>query len=140
MPEWLGIHYLRVKSTLGIYNPDPDAQGYFGLYHSVYSDPIKLTILDPCRNSTVNLIEPLITEIAVPVGKSKQAQVLAGPTDSMSVFYGNGYDRCGPMIYDLIFVDGVSFDVDLFDQKLSPVRPTNADILEWELSSEMTGT
>ena len=81
----------------------------------MYSDPIKLTILDPCRNSTVNSLEPLITEFAVPEGRGKETQLFDGPTDSMSVIYGNGYDRCGPFTYNFRDLEGVPFDFELFD-------------------------
>lgn len=94
--------------------------------------------MDPCRNSTVNLIEPLITEFAVPQGRAKKAQLFDGPTDSIGLFYGNGYDRCGPLKYDFTYheVEGGVFDMDLFTETVGNKRPSSFDILEWELTSE----
>ena len=70
MVNWLGIHYLRIKNTLGTFDPSPTAKGNNGLYETTYSETIRLVILDPCRNSTVNEDQGLsLTEINVPSGK-----------------------------------------------------------------------
>lgn len=52
--DWVGTHHLRIKNTLGTFNNATDARGKNGLYKTVYSETIRLLILDPCRNSTVN--------------------------------------------------------------------------------------
>ena len=71
LQSWLGIHTLRIKSTLGSFNSSPTAKGVNGLYNSGYSKQVELTILDPCRNSTVNADFGLnITNMAVPEGKN----------------------------------------------------------------------
>ena len=62
---------MRLKSTLGSYDPSPTAKGVNGMYKTVYSKEVKLTIIDPCRNSTVN--EDLgvkIADMVVPEGKN----------------------------------------------------------------------
>ena len=69
MFSWLGTHTLRLKSTLGTPDASPGARGDAGLYNHVYSQPVELTILNPCLNSTVNEDGQLqINEINVPIG------------------------------------------------------------------------
>ena len=67
-----------------------------GLFNSVYSNEIEVTIRASCVNSLVNgdvgLKEILLS---VPSGLSHEVITLKGPTDSDSVAYGNGYDICG---------------------------------------------
>ena len=113
--SWLGIHNLRIKSTLGSYNSTLTAKGVNGMYESVNSKTVKLTILDPCRNSTVNGDLGLnITNMAVPEGTNKLMDVYLGPKNSISVIYGNGYDRCGPLKYSFLSLDGKQFNLDVF--------------------------
>ena len=115
LQSWLGIHTLRIKSTLGSYNSSPTAKGVNGMYKSVNSKEVKLTILEPCRNSTVNGDLGLnITNMAVPEGKNKLMDVYLGPKNSISVIYGNGYDRCGPLKYSFLSLDGKQFNLDVF--------------------------
>ena len=92
------------------------ARGAGGLYETVYSSDVELTILNPCRNTTVNDDTGLvITEVNVPVGKTELLLSYKGPSDSMSVLYGNGYDKCGPMRYTYLnFNGGGEFTLDVF--------------------------
>ena len=129
MPSWVGTHRLRVKGTLGSYSALPDAKGVNGLYQTVYSAPIELTVLDPCRNSTLRSIDPLVTELAVPEGKGLIKQLINGPTDSISETYGNGYDKCGPRSYRFKGLDGQPFVFGLFSTTLL-AQESAADILE----------
>ena len=85
------------------------------MYKSVYSKEVKLTILDPCRNSTVNADLGLkIIDMDVPEGRGLLKDTYVGPKNSMSVIYGNGYDRCGPLKYSFLTLDGNKFDLDVF--------------------------
>ena len=61
-----------------------------------------LTVVDPCLNSIVNG-DLGITEYLVSVseGLDEEDVLLSGPTDSISVQYGNGYDICGDLAYTL---------------------------------------
>ena len=56
-----------------------------GLFKSVYSDPIKVTIRDSCTSSVVNG-DGAISEIQLSVtsGLSHEVITLDGPTDSVS--------------------------------------------------------
>ena len=40
--------------------------------------------------------------------------VYLGPKNSISVIYGNGYDRCGPLKYSFLSLDGKQFNLDVF--------------------------
>ena len=44
--------------------------------------------------------------MSVPVGKAVLEIAYSGPTDSTSVLYGNGYDKCGPLRYRYEDLDG----------------------------------
>ena len=91
------------------------------MYKSVYSKEVKLTILDPCRNSTVNEDLGLnITDMAVPDGKDKLRNIYLGPKNSVSVIYGNGYDRCGPLKYSLLSLDGKKLNLNVFSLDVAP--------------------
>ena len=52
--SWLGIHPFRLKCTNGIYSAAAGSRGTNGLFTTVYSTQIDVTILDPCRSSVVN--------------------------------------------------------------------------------------
>ena len=61
-----------------------------------------MTILNPCVNSIVNADNGLIlTDLEVPIGQTLISLDFNGPTDSASVTYGNGYDKCGPLTYQI---------------------------------------
>ena len=110
--DWLGTHYYRIKSTLGTYDPDPNSRGNNGLYGTVYSDPVPVTIINPCMNSTVNSDEGmLVEEIFVPINKTEWDWTYEGPTNSMSLIYGNGYDKCGPLKYSFLDDAGLPFSL-----------------------------
>ena len=82
---------------------------------SVYSKPATLTLLNPCYNSTVNLDQSLkLSDLNVPMGLSVFELAYKGPTDSMSALYGNGYDKCGALIYEYLSPDGTPFNSPLF--------------------------
>ena len=50
----------------------------------------------------------------VPEGRGLLKDTYVGPKNSMSVIYGNGYDRCGPLKYSFLTLDGNKFDLDVF--------------------------
>jgi len=52
--QWLGTHPFRLKCTNGSANTSATARGNAGLFNSVYSPQINLTLLDPCLRSVVN--------------------------------------------------------------------------------------
>ena len=103
---WLGTHTFRLRSTLGRYDPSPDARGQYGFFETIFSDPILLTINDPCLFSIVNADGALsITDVKVPDGKTSLYLTYKGPTDSISATYGNGYDKCGSLTYKYLHPD-----------------------------------
>ena len=98
--SWLGTHVMQIKSTNGLKSSDPNARGNSGQFNSILSQPIVITIVDPCKNSVVNADGGLqVNNLSVPLGSESQSLSYAGPTDSISVKYGNGYDKCGELTY-----------------------------------------
>lgn len=100
--KWLGTHTLIVRGTNGMEDSSADARGDSGLFASVDSVPLLITITDPCIDSTVNSLNKFeIDEVfRVPLGSFKKDLANEGPSDSVSLTYGNGYDICGPLSYD----------------------------------------
>ena len=104
--DWLGTHYYRIKSTLGTPDPSPIARGNAGLYSTVYSDPVPVTVVNPCRNSTVNLDEEFfIKNLHVPINTEMLWERYSDPTDFISDHYGNGHNRCGDRQYAFLNED-----------------------------------
>ena len=59
-----------------------------------------------------------MTDLAVPLGQFKEEVSYVGPTDSTSVTYGNGYDRCGNLEYSFLDENGLEvFDLAVFSQE-----------------------
>ena len=52
--------------------------------------------------------------MVVPEGSSDLKNDYIGPTNSISVIYGNGYDRCGPLKYTFLSLDGSDINFDVF--------------------------
>lgn len=71
-----------------------------GLFNSVYSQPIELVILDPCMNSEVN--QAFISTMFMPSGQTLLSTQISGPSDSASLEYGNGFDKCGLLNYSVV--------------------------------------
>ena len=55
-----------------------------------------------------------IDALTVPEGLELLELIYLGPTDSMSVIYGNGFDKCGPLRYSYIDLDGANFTLPVF--------------------------
>lgn len=63
-----------------------------------------------------------------------------GPTNSMSVIYGNGYDKCGPLRYSYFQLGGTNdFSISVF-QTDTILNVGYADDFSMNLASERTGT
>ena len=61
---------------------------------------MKIEIVNPCIHTVVNADKGLVLEsVRVPIQQSSFTLNLPGPTDSISVRYGNGYDKCGELTY-----------------------------------------
>jgi hypothetical protein len=95
-------HPMHLKCTNGVYDASLMARGVNGLFTSVYSSQIDVTIIDPCLTSVVNGDNAIgHIQLSVASGLSYEDIALSGPTDSASVTYGNGYDICGDLEYNL---------------------------------------
>ena len=107
---WLGTHQFAIKSTNGKLDTSPTARGNSGLFSSVISDVLTITIVNPCLRSIVNADGGLAVEnLFVPINESLLDVTYDGPTDSISVIYGNGYDKCGNLKYEWLDPSGVPF-------------------------------
>ena len=58
--------------------------------------------------------------------------VYNGPTDSVSVVYGNGFNKCGDFEYAMTDKDGVGLSLDMFTLETTYVDG-EADILSFNL-------
>ena len=98
--SWLGAHTIYIKSTNGAKDLSVTARGDQGLFRSVSSQTLVINIINPCLTSVVNGDGNLILEdMVVPNGQTLLDLTYNGPTDSASVTYGNGYDKCGNLTY-----------------------------------------
>lgn len=96
--SWLGTHRVIIKATLGTKDLSATARGVEGLFLSVLSTELEIQIINPCLTTVVNGDSGLeIDDLVVPGGQDVLDLVYAGPTDSTSVTYGNGYDKCGDL-------------------------------------------
>lgn len=69
-----------------------------------------MLVLDPCDTTFINKDGSfkLPAQISVQEGNEKLKLVVNGPTDSISEVYApSKFDFCGPMSYDLVFLDGL---------------------------------
>ena len=57
----------------------------------------------------------------------------------MSVLYGNGYDRCGPLSYAYLGLDGQTLSLDVFGQTTDK-KLHSFDEISMSLTSYKTGT
>ena len=84
-------------------------------------------------NSVVNGDGGIVEyRVQVSPGMKKQTLTLPGPTDSISVLRGNGYNRCGDLEYTLF---GQNSYTDAFMKLTTTVNSGLADTLEFELES-----
>ena len=139
--DWLGTHYFRIRSTLGTPNSSPIARGKAGLYKTIYSDEVPVTVVNPCRNSTVNMDgEFFVENLFVPINTERLWDRLAGPTDHISDVYGNGYNRCGNRAYQFLTENRSEvFDLDLFSFEVKHSTTGIAGELNMFLDSYETG-
>jgi len=138
--SWLGTHTMLIKSTNGVLNTAETARGDQGLFRWVLSDPIEITIVNPCLRSVVNDDEGLVVDdLAVPGGQTLIALNYTGPTDSISVTYGNGYDKCGNLTYEWFDKRGELFVNPYFSSNFT-IADRVADHIFQNLTSTATGT
>ena len=76
---------------------------------------IELEVVDPCPGAIVNFDSGLVIhDLIVAAGNYSAEAFYDGPTDSVSLMYGNGYDRCGGLEYNLIDHEGGELNLDQF--------------------------
>lgn len=132
---WLGTSTIRIKCTNGIFDASPSARGVNGLFSSTYSDDITVIFENPCKASVVNgdgAISKL--ELRVPEESSVATLDFSGPTDSLSLRLGNGYDMCGDLEYTL---SGTNKHTDEYMVFSNTVVSGNVDSLSFEVESSV---
>jgi hypothetical protein len=75
--------------------------------------------------------------LSVPPGLSRTVITLNGPTDSVSVAFGNGYDICGELEYTL---SGTNFYTEKYMKFSKTLNEDSVDFLTFGLDSFPTGT
>lgn len=76
----------------------------------------------------------------VPSGSDRLEYEYKGPTNSISLIYGNGYDKCGPLVFKYLTLDGVDeFNLKVFETNTER-HVGFADDFSMSLLSERTGT
>ena len=75
----------------------------------------------------------------MPVGEELLELIYFGPTDSTSIIYGNGYDKCGPLRYSYIDQDEAEFTLPVFFAN-ETFNENFADDLALNVTSNATGT
>ena len=61
-----------------------------------------MTVTDPCISSLIQVSELLPESMSVRPGRTSEELIVTGPTNSVSVEYGNGYNMCGPLGYEVL--------------------------------------
>ena len=106
--QMVGAHEMRLKCTLGDSNNNAmKDRGRDGLFESVYSDNITVTVINPCETSIVSSMR--VQSMTMPKGQTLLTAEYGGPSDSASLLYGNGYDKCGPIKYMITDPQGFEF-------------------------------
>ena len=139
--QWIGVHQLALKGTNGMYDPSGGARGNNGLFNSVLSEPLTLEITNPCLGTVLNPYSrfALPTVLTVPAGQAQEVRLVQGPRDSVSLMYGNGYDRCGKRSYVIYREDGTPYMDDAFTIYHYGKDSNGADLIALSLLSSTQG-
>lgn len=138
--SWLGTHKVLIRATNGRENLAVGARGDKGLYRTVDSEVLEIEIINPCLTSIVNFDQNLeLEDLAVPNGQKVVELISNGPTDSASVTYGNGYDKCGNLTYIWLDKENNFFENGWFSYN-STVVINDVDMFNMTLNSEPDGT
>jgi len=121
---------LVIRGTNGQADSSPIARGNGGLFNSIDSTPILVTIIDPCINSVVNSNNAFSfpSTFKVALGQTKNQLKIDGPSNSISLLYGNGFDRCGPLKYVLLDNSGLPFVNSQFSLDVKSVTDAHDDV------------
>lgn len=110
------------------------------MFNSVTSEAIEIEIINPCLTSVVNGDQDIVIEdMTVAPGQTLLELLSDGPTDSASVTYGNGYDKCGNLTYIWLDRSSNNFETKWFSYN-STVEIDSVDQISMVLSSESSGT
>ena len=113
--KWIGTHSFQIQSRNGLYS-NFRTRGEKGLFGTIDSDIITITVFDSCATSIVNsdgglTLDNMIAPNGVPELNSRQYR---GPTNSADLSLGNGYQFCGLLSYTLLTASKNAFTEDWF--------------------------
>lgn len=101
---------------------------------------MKLMITNPCVHAVVNADGKFaLKDLKVPITLDRESVTYKGPSNSVSVLYGNGYNRCGPLKYSFLGLNGQLFSLEQFSTNVK-LQANNFDELSMTLTSARTGT
>ena len=103
--EWIGEHTLKVTGYNGL-RDEESPYGDEGVFLSTVSEEIKLRVEDPCLATEINTNTEFPSQIMVQAGETQEILEITGPTNSISSVYGNGYNSCGPLAYQIYDEEG----------------------------------
>lgn len=104
---WLGTHTFRILCHNGSSGNIPNNSGdpTTGFYNNVYSDDFRVQIVDPCISSVVNHDNGVILQQTYDVSEDLNdiviSPIYSGPEDSAAYDYGNGYNLCDYLEYQI---------------------------------------
>lgn len=110
--SWVGTHIISIVGYNGAQDLSPSARGKQGLYNRIDStSTLILEITNPCATSIVNANGNFVIEqvMSVPFELTLLNLKYDGPSNSASVTYGNGFDKCGPLTYQWLDSEGKEF-------------------------------
>ena len=132
---WLGTSIIRIKCTNGIYDASPTARGVNGLFTDTVSDDINVIFENPCNASIINDDGGVVNiELSVPEESSSATLSFNGPTNSVSVTFGNGFDICGDLDYTLSVTNEFTDEYMVFNPV---VASGSVDALGFDLESSV---
>ena len=144
--NWIGTHVIAVVGTNGVIDNSPYARGNKGLFASVMSNDFTIEVTDPCLLTFLNPdgAFSIPDKFSVLFGEPVLIKQLDGPSDTISIKYGDGYDLCGARSYKIFSIDddevktvyaGANFKINKDDSKAL----SGAELIELQLDSYRRG-
>ena len=106
---WVGTHSFQVQSRLGVFNAESE-RGDQGLFGSVDSEILTITILDPCEQAIVNSDGSIVlADLIAPNGvESFESKVYSRPVNSVELAHSD-FANCGKYFFTILTEDSNIF-------------------------------
>ena len=102
----VGTHTIVINSINGQFD-DVSGRGNDGLYDSVLSNTIELTINNPCDDPAYSeVLQITLDDLEVPDGDTTVQVTTDGPNDKVSTTIGTGFGDCGKIAYSILNENG----------------------------------